>query len=423
MSTVAGRLDETRLTKADFPLLNAPSTSAPLVFLDNASTTQKPQVVLDAVETYYRSANANPDRGVYQLSSWAKTLYDGARSTVCRFIGAQDDREIVFTSGCTESINLVAFSYGLANLKEGDRIVLPISEHHSNLLPWQTVAARTGAELSFLYLDRAGRIAPAEIEQKIDARTKIVALAHVSNVLGAVSPVEQIVEAAHAVGAVVLLDCAQSIAHQPIDVATLDVDFAAFSGHKVYGPMGIGVLYGKQRLLEQMEPVYRGGGMVGLVGEHSSDFAELPRKFEAGTRNVGGAVGLAQAFGYLSSIGFEQIMSYERALTEQALAGLERTGGVRIYGDPSDARSSRGIVSFNVGGLHSEDIAQALARRGVCIRSGNHCAQPLMRYLGVTSTCRLSVSYANTPQDIEQFVCQLPKAIDDVGRYVSSAVM
>lgn len=406
--------------RADFSLLA--QEHAPL-YLDNAATTQKPQCVLDAVELYYRQANANPYRGVYALSGWATEMYEGARKGIAAFIGAASPKEVVFTSGCTEALNLVAWCYGMNHLKAGDKVVVPISEHHSNLLPWQEVCRRTGAELDFLYLDEGGRIPAAEIERRIDDTVKIVACAHLSNVTGLFAPVERLVQAAHAHGAVVVLDCAQSAAHVPLDMQALGVDFAAFSGHKVYGPMGIGVLWGRRELLDQMPPLYRGGGMVDVAERETATFAATPRKFEAGTRNVGGAVGMAQALGYLRQIGYEAIAANEREAVAHLLRRLSAIPAAKVYGPARMTDDRCGIVSFNIASVHSDDIARVLASHGACIRVGNHCAQPLMRFLGVTSVCRASVACTTSVAEVERFCDLLEESVDEFSRYIVNAVM
>jgi cysteine desulfurases, SufS subfamily len=393
----------------DFPILNEQTNGKKLVYLDNAATTQKPLSVLRAVDDYYRTFNANPHRGLYALSIRATEAYENARHTVKEFIHAEKDEEIIFTRNASEALNLVAYSYGLTFLKEGDEIVLPVSEHHSNLLPWQMVAGRTGAKLVYLYPDASGHLTDAEIDAKITPHTKLVALAHVSNVLGTVYPVAEIARKAHAVGAAVVLDCAQSIPHYPLNVTELDADFAAFSGHKMLAPMGIGVLYGKQELLDKMPPFLTGGEMIEYVYEQEATFAPLPQKFEAGTQNVGGAIGLAAAIEYLKNVGYDTILKTESELLTYLLQGLAEIPHVTVYGDTSGASERCGVISFNVDEVHPHDVSSILDADGVAIRAGHHCAQPLMHYLNVNATCRASLYFYNTKEDIDIFLASLKK--------------
>ena len=394
--------------RKDFPILNTERDGKRLVYLDNAATTQKPLSVLRAVDDYYRTSNANPLRGLYALSIRATQLYEDARSTVREFINAEKDAEVLFTRNASESLNLVAYSYGMTFLKEGDEIALPVSEHHSNLLPWQMVAKAKGAVLRYLYPNKAGRLPESELD-KIGPKTRLVAIAHVSNVLGTVFPVEEVVRRAHAVGAVVVLDCAQSIPHYRVDVQKLGADFVAFSGHKMLAPMGIGVLYGKEELLDKMPPFLTGGEMIDYVSEQEATFAPLPQKFEAGTQNVGGAVGLAEAIRYLEGIGYDAIEKTEKELLRYALDGLAKVPHVTVYGDAVSIEQRCGVISFNVDGVHPHDVATILDTDGVAIRAGHHCAQPLMQYLGVGSTCRASLYFYNTTEDIDIFLRSLQK--------------
>lgn len=381
-----------------------------LVYLDNAATTQKPLSVLKAVEDYYRTENANPYRGLYQLSIRATQEYENARHTVAAFIGAGDDSEIIFTRNATEAFNLVAYSYGLTFLREGDEVTLSVMEHHSNLVPWQMVAKARGVKLNFLYPDVSGHFTDEEIEKKITSNTKLVAVTYVSNVLGMVNPVAKIIDVAHKAGAVVVLDCAQSIPHFPLNVGELDVDFAAFSGHKMLAPMGIGVLYGKKALLEKMPPFLTGGEMIEYVYEQDATFAQLPQKFEAGTPNVGGAVGLAEAIRYLQEVGYDTIQKTEKELLAYTLQGLSAIPHVTVYGDTDGTRDRRcGVISFNVNEVHPHDVATILNEDGVAIRAGHHCAQPLMRYLGINAACRLSLYLYNTKEDIDAFLESVKK--------------
>ncbi len=393
--------------RADFPILSMPENGKRLVYLDSAATTQRPQAVLDAVARYYREDNANPHRGVYDLAMRATDIHEGARKTVADFLGAEE-AEVIFTQNTSESLNLVAYSYGLSFLKAGDEILLSVAEHHSNLVPWQRVAQVTGARLVYLYPGPDGRLTPEELDKKFSAHTRLVAIAQVSNVLGLAAPVADIVARARAVGAVVVLDCAQSVPHMAVDVKALDVDFAAFSGHKIYGPMGVGVLYGKRALLEKMPPFLSGGDMIASVHEQSTTYAELPWKFEAGTRNVGGEAGLAAAIGYVRAIGWEALEAHENALIAQALAGMKALPYVTVYGDASPA-GRHGVISFNIEGVHPHDTATILDADGVAIRAGHHCAQPLMEYLGIGACCRASFAVYNTPEDVEIFLQGLEK--------------
>jgi cysteine desulfurase/selenocysteine lyase len=388
------------------------------IYLDNAATTHKPAAVLSALNDFYQNSNANPYRGLYRTSLLATRRYQQARQAVASFINADSD-EIVFTRNTTEAINLVAFCHALNTLGQGDEIALPISEHHSNLVPWQQVCERTGATLVFLNPDSQGRLSDDEIEQKICPRTRLVTFAWVSHVLGTIYPVAKLVRRAHEVGALTLLDCAQGVAHLPLDVAALDVDFTAFSGHKMYGPMGIGVLYGKRRLLETLPPFLYGGEMIDQVRRYSSSFASGPERFEAGTPDVAGAVGLAAAIGYLEKLGFASVMSHERLLVSHLLEGLRSIPAVRIHGNPEPAADRTGLVSFGVTGAHPQDIAVMLDEEGIAIRVGTQCAQPLHRFLGVAASCRVSLGIYNTIDDIDRFLA----AISGVRRRISRNVM
>lgn len=360
--------------RRDFPILAADENGQRLVYLDSAATTQHPVQVLDAVTNYYKNNNANPHRGVYELAMRATDAHEGARHRVAQFFHAEDD-EIVFTQNTTESLNLVAYSYGLHFLHAGDEIVLSVAEHHSNLVPWQRVAQATGAKLVYLYPGPDGRLTTDELDKKITAKTRLVAIAMVSNVLGLRAPVEEIVTRAHAVGAVVVLDCAQAAPHMPVDVKRLDVDFAACSAHKLYAPMGMGALYARAELLEKMPPFLSGGDMISTVHEQSATWAEGPRKFEAGTRNVGGEVGFAAALDYMNHIGWDAMMQHEHALLDRMLKGMAALPWLTVYGEPvADGRF--GVVSFNVKEVHPHDVATILDAGGVAIRAGHHCAQP-----------------------------------------------
>ena len=383
----------------DFPILAADENGNRLVYLDSAATTQHPTQVLDAVTNYYKHDNANPHRGVYELAMRATDAHEGARHRVAQFFHAQDD-EIVFTQNTTESLNLVAYSYGMHFLHEGDEIVISVAEHHSNLVPWQRVAEATGAKLVYLYPNAAGYLTEEELDRKITAKTRLVAVGMVSNVLGLRAPVEAIVARAHAVGAVVVLDCAQSAPHTPVDVKKLDVDFAACSAPKLYAPMGVGALYARAGLLEKMPPFMSGGDMIGAVHESGATWADGPRKFEAGTRNVGGEVGFAAAIDYMKGIGWEAMETHEHALLDRMLAGMRAMPWLTVYGEPV-AEGRYGVVSFNVNDVHPHDVATILDAGGVAVRAGHHCAQPLMEFLGIGSCCRASVAVYNTEADVD----------------------
>ena len=355
--------------------------------------------VLNAVVDYYTKENANPHRGVYELAMRATDAHEGARHTVAQFFNAEDN-EIVFTQNTTESLNLIAYSYGMNFLHEGDEIVISVAEHHSNMVPWQRVAKATGAKLVYMCPGENGRLATEELDKKITPKTKVVAVAMVSNVLGLRAPVEEIVKRAHAVGAVVVLDCAQSAPHTPVDVKKLDVDFAACSAHKLYAPMGVGALYARAGLLEKMPPFMSGGDMIGAVHESGATWADGPRKFEAGTRNVGGEVGFAAAIDYMKGIGWEAMETHEHALLDRMLAGMRAMPWLTVYGEPV-AEGRYGVVSFNVNDVHPHDVATILDAGGVAVRAGHHCAQPLMEFLGIGSCCRASVAIYNTPEDVD----------------------
>lgn len=384
---------------ADFPILAADENGSRLVYLDSAATTQHPRQVLDAVVSYYNKDNANPHRGVYELAMRATDAHEGARRRVAQFFHAEEE-EIVFTQNTTEALNLAAYSYGLHFLHAGDEIVLSVAEHHSNLVPWQRVAAATGAKLVYLYPGPDGHLTTEELDRKITARTRLVAVAMVSNVLGLRAPVEEIVARAHAVGAVVVLDCAQSAPHMPVDVKALDVDFAACSAHKLYAPMGVGALYARAGLLDAMPPFLSGGDMIAAVHEQTASWADGPRRFEAGTRNVGGEVGFAAALDYIEGIGWQAITEHEHALLDRMLRGMAAMPWLTVYGEPAADRRY-GVVSFNVDEVHPHDVATILDAGGVAVRAGHHCAQPLMEYLGIGACCRASVAVYNTPADID----------------------
>ncbi len=399
--------------RKDFPILNNQN----IAYLDSAATTQKPVQVIDAVNRYYKNDNANPHRGAYKLSIRATEVYDEARKKVANFINAKMPDEIVFTRNATESLNLVAYSYGLENIKRQDKIVLSIMEHHSNLVPWQNVARRTGASLEYMYTNSEGRITNDEIYKRIVPGVKIVGITHVSNVLGTINPVKEIVKRAHSVGAIVVVDASQSVPHMKVDVQDLDADFLVFSGHKMLSPLGIGVLYGKKNILDQMVPFLFGGDMIEYVYEQKTTFAPTPTKFEAGTQNVGGAVGLSAAIDYLNKVGMDNIEKIEKNLTIYALDKLQKLDFVTIYGT-KNVETHAGVISFNVNGVHPHDVASVLDSQNVCIRSGNHCAQPLLRYMGIDSTCRASLYIYNTKEDIDRLVQALIKTRDMFAKWI-----
>lgn len=386
----------------DFPILRTQMNGHELAYLDNGATTQKPDSVVRAICGYYGGCNANPHRGVYELSVKATQVYEDARRKVAKFINAKSAREIIFTKNATESLNLIAYSYGLTNLHAGDEILITVAEHHSNLVPWQMVAKSTGAKLNYIYLTADGNLSAADIDAKLTRRTKILAVTQISNVLGLVNDVKTLAAKAHEVGAIVVVDGAQSVPHIPVDVRELDADFLVFSGHKMLSPMGIGILYGKRKLLDEMPPFLRGGDMIEYVGEQETTFAELPQKFEAGTQNVGGAAGLSAAIDYLQSVGFDEISRIEHDLTTFAIDELKKIPYVELYG--CDAPNKVGIVTFNIRDVHPHDVATILDAQGVAIRAGHHCAQPLMKFLGVNATCRASFYFYNTRRDVERLI-------------------
>ena len=394
----------------DFPILNQKMNGKPIVYLDNGATTQKPESVVRAICGYYGGCNANPHRGAYQLSIRATDIYENARARVAKFINAPSPAEIIFTKNATESLNLVAYSYGLPNVDEGDEIVLTISEHHSNLVPWQRVAQAKGAKLKYIYLNPDCTLDDNDINKKISARTKVVAVTHVSNVLGLKNDIKKIADKAHSVGAVIVVDGSQSAPHIPVDVQALDADFFAFSAHKMLGPMGFGVLYGRETLIEKMPPFLSGGDMIEYVEEQSTTYAELPSKFEAGTQNVEGAAGLTAAIDYIESIGFDRIEQIERELIEYALPRLRELPFIELYGcDPSVLDRKTGIIAFNVRDVHPHDVATILDLEGVAIRAGHHCAQPLTKYLKQNATCRASFYLYNTTDDVDRLLDALKK--------------
>ncbi|MSU00479.1 cysteine desulfurase [Tissierella pigra] len=389
--------------KKDFPIFNQKINGNSLVYLDNGATTQKPIDVINAISDYNITSHGNPHRGAHELSIRATELYDLSKAKVKKLINAKHIEEIIFTKNATESLNLIAYSYGMEFIKENDEIVLAISEHHSNILPWQRVAKEKGAVLKYMYLDEEGRISLEEIKSKITNKTKIVAVAQMSNTLGTIHPIEEIIDYSHKMGAVVIVDGAQSTPHMPVDVQNLDADFFVFSGHKMLGPMGIGVLYGKIELLESMSPFLLGGDMIEYVYEQDATFAPLPFKFESGTQNVEGAVGLGSAIDYLQKIGLDNIKSHEKKLMEYTLDKMLPLSYINIQG-PKDLNMRGGIISFTMDDIHPHDIASILDSYGIAIRAGHHCCQPLMKYLNVPATSRISFYLYNTKEDIDRFI-------------------
>lgn len=382
----------------DFPLL----MQNKIIYIDNAATSQRPQCVIDAEGDFYKNYNANPLRGLYSLSVEATEVYENAREAVRKFIGAEKSNEIIFTRNTTESLNLVAYSYGLSNVKKGDEIVVSIMEHHSDLLPWQMVAKTCGAELKFIECAKDGSIDLEKVKELITSRTKIVAMTQVSNVLGREYPVKGIAKLAHEKGAVMVVDGAQSTPHMRVDVTDLDADFFAFSGHKLLAPMGIGVLYGKEELLDKMPPFLSGGEMIDSVTRTSAVYAELPHKFEAGTVNAAGAAGLKAAIDYIEKVGFDYIGEREIALTSRAIEKMKKIPHVNIIGS-ENADEHTGIVTFTIDNVHPHDISEILAADGIAVRAGHHCAQPLLTHLGLNSTARASFAFYNTEDEVDKF--------------------
>lgn len=396
--------------KEDFPLL----MNDPVIYLDNAATAQRPQCVLDAERDFYLHDNANPLRGAYPLSVAATEDYENARKTVRDFIHAKSAREIIFTRNTSESINLIAYSYGLSRVKAGDEILVSIMEHHSNLLPWQMVCRQTGAELKFMECAPDGSVDLNVIAKQITEKTKIVAMTHVSNVLGRVNPIREVAAMAHRVGAVMVVDGAQSTPHMPIDVQHLGADFFAFSGHKLMGPMGIGVLYGREELLEQMPPFLTGGEMIDSVSRYDAKYAQLPHKFEAGTVNAAGAVGLQAAIAYIGSVGFETMEQRELALTARTLSGLRSIPHVHVLGSEKPEEHT-GILTFTIDNVHPHDVSEILIADGIAVRAGHHCAQPLLQHLGVSSATRASFMFYNTEEEADTFLASVATVRERMG--------
>ena len=396
---------------ADFPILHKPTSRGKrLVFLDSAASSQKPQAVIDSLVEYYTTYNANIHRGVYEIAARATDAFEGARAKVARFINAAEPAEIIWTRNTTEAINLVAFSWGTQNLKPGDAILTTQLEHHSNLVPWQLLAAKTGAELRFIEIDDFGNLLLDDLEEKLSG-VKLVALTHISNTMGSIVPLDEIVPLAHAAGAIVLVDGAQSVPHMPIDVQDLEVDFFVASGHKMVGPTGIGFLYGKRALLDAMPPFLTGGDMIKKVAYEESSFNELPWKFEAGTSNIADAIALGAAVDYLTEVGMDWIREHEIRITRYALERLQTLvpRGLQIYGPPR-AEDRAGVISFNFADIHAHDLASLLDTEGVCVRAGHHCTMPLMEKMGWSATARASFYLYNTEDDVDVLITALEKA-------------
>ena len=391
-----------------FPILNQEVNGHPLVYLDSAATSQKPTSVIEAVSNYYRLDNSNVHRGVHTLGTRATDAYEGAREKIRKFINAKSTQEIVYTRGTTTALNLVASSYGKANIGEGDEIIITYMEHHSNLIPWQQVAKQTGATLKYFPLQEDGTLTIEDVRSTITPNTKIVALTMVSNVLGTMNPIKEIAQIAHENGAVIVVDGAQGAPHLGIDVQDLDIDFLAFSGHKMCAPTGIGVLYGKKQLLENMEPIEFGGEMIDFVGLHESTWKELPWKFEGGTPIIAGAIGLGAAIDFLQEIGLDNILEHEHKLAAYALEKMSTIEGLTIYG-PAEAENRAGVITFNLSDVHPHDVATVLDAEGIAVRAGHHCAQPLMKWLNVSATARASFYLYNTEEDIDKLVEGLVK--------------
>lgn len=395
-------IDAQKLRK-EFPILNQKVNDEPLVYLDNAATTQKPEAVLQTLTDYYHQDNANVHRGVHTLAERATHAYEGAREKVRQFIHAKETAEVLFTRGTTTGLNWVAQSFGDFFIQEGDEIVISYMEHHSNIIPWQQLAKRKNAKLVYIDITQAGFLDMEDAKRKITDKTKIVSIAHVSNVLGVINPVAELAQLAHQKGAVMVVDGAQAVPHMPVDVQALDADFYAFSGHKMCGPTGIGVLFGKKKWLEVMEPVEFGGEMIDFVRLQDSTWKELPWKFEAGTPNIAGGIALGAAIDYLSVLGLDQIHAYEAELVAYVLPKLQAIEGLTVFG-PQEAAKHTGVIAFNLEGLHPHDVATALDMEGVAVRAGHHCAQPLLQYLKVPATARASFYFYNTKEDADRLV-------------------
>ena len=399
--------------RRDFPILE----NRDIAYLDSGATTQKPIQVINAIKEFYEKNNANPHRGAYTLSIEATEVYESTRQKIAQFINAKHPEEIIFSKNATESLNLIAYSYGMDNLKKDDEVVISIMEHHSDLVPWQKVTKATESKLNYLYINEEFELSDEEIENKITDKTKIVGIAHVSNVLGTINNVKKIIKYAHKKGAVVIVDASQSIPHMKIDVQDLDADFLVFSGHKMLAPLGIGVLYGKREILNKMTPFLMGGDMIEYVYEQETTYAPLPNKFEAGTQNVEGVVGLGAAIDYIQNLGYDKMQELENDVLAYARQELSKLDYLTLYMTPNEKNHSS-VISFNIKGVHPHDVASILDSEGVCVRSGNHCAQPLMRFLGIDSTCRASFYFYNTKEDVDRLVHALNKAYDMFKKFI-----
>lgn len=395
--------DDSYVYRDDFPLIR---DRKDVVYLDSAATSQKPSCVIDKMSGYNRRLHSNIHRGAYEMSLQATKAYDKVRAQVKYLIHASRNEEIIFTKGTTESFNLLAYGYGLPNLKAGDQVVISLAEHHSNILPWQQICRMTGAELVYLPVEDNGRVVDASIETVITHRTKIVSLTMVSNAMGTIQPVEKVIQRAHKVGAVVALDGAQSVPHSKVDVTKLDADFLAFSAHKMFGPTGVGVLYGKYNLLETMVPYQTGGDMIEYVEEQSATFAPIPTRFEAGTPNIEGVIGFGEAIRYIDRVGYKDLQAKEMALTDYALKRLQDTPYIKVYG-PETSHERGPVISFGVEDVHPHDVTTILDQDNIAIRAGHHCAQPLMKRLGLPSTCRISFGIYNTEEEIDRLIDSL----------------
>lgn len=400
--------------RKDFPIFE----NRDIVYLDSGATTQRPIQVIDAIDNFYKKNNANPHRGAYSLSIDATNEYENTRAKIAKFINAPKAEQIIFSKNASESLNLIAYSYGLTNLKKDDEVVISIMEHHSNLVPWQFVTKQTESKLSYMYINDNFELSIDEIRKKITDKTKIVGITHVSNVLGTINPVKDIIDYAHKKGAVVVLDASQSIPHMKIDVQELDADFVVFSGHKMLAPLGIGVLYGKEELLNKMPPFLMGGDMIEYVYEQDTTFAPLPNKFEAGTQNVEGVVGLGAAIDYINQVGYDTIQEIEESVVNYALNELSKLEFIDLY-TTKNRQNHSAVISFNIRGIHPHDVASILDSCGVCVRSGNHCAQPLMRFLGIDSTCRASFYFYNNKEDVDKLVEALKKTYKTFEKYIT----
>ena len=399
--------------KKDFPIFDNNNIS----YLDSGATTQKPNYVLNKIDEFYKNDNANPHRGAYTLSMRATEIYENTRTKIAKFINARHREEIIFSKNATESLNLIAYSYGLDKLKKDDEIVLSIMEHHSNLVPWQNVSKKTGSKLNYMYINEDYEISDEEIESKITDKTKVVGITHVSNVLGTINNIEKIIKYAHKKGAIVVVDASQSIPHMKIDVQALDADFLVFSGHKMLAPLGIGILYGKREILNDMNPFIMGGDMIEFVYEQNTTYAPLPNKFEAGTQNVEGVIGLGAAIDYIEKIGYDEIHKIEAEVVEYARVQLEKLDYITLYMTPNKQNHSS-VISFNIKGVHPHDVASILDNYNVCVRSGNHCAQPLLRSMGIDSTCRASFYFYNNKEDVDNLVKALEQAYKMFEKYI-----